>query len=584
MPQSGPQPGLQPEPSSGPPPGPPGTPPGRTLLSPEGRARLAADPGLGGGNVLRSALSVAAHPDLPFIRSGRPLAACGGGARAEFSLRELDRLVQSWSAYYLGRGVRPRDRVAVYIEDSFAYSVHFHALAQIGAIGVLINSKAPPATALELCRRTGPVGLYTTESRAASLEPELSGPDGPRWTVTAEDLPAPPEAALPEEARFRHAPEDPVSILHSSGTTGIPKPAVQTHHSSIAGPRFRLTGFIDPPEAVMMAAQPQSHLGSVMYACYAILAGTPLVPLYDPTGAELAAAIAEHRPTTVMAFAHAYAELAETEVAPGALDSVDGWVTMGDAIHEAHLRSILAKRDPGLPPAVFYDRFGSTELGWGIMVHPRSLASPRDDRCVGRPDGVAEVAVLREDGTRAGPGEVGLFAARGPTITAGYWNDSDTTYRSRLAGYWLSGDLAYQDADGDFYQVDRAVDAIETSAGTAHSVRMEEFLLSELPAIADCAVVAGRHHAETVPVAVCAAVDPGVGAGELLAAANKALRAAGLPEIAVLEVVPSAADIPQGVTGKVLKRLLRGRYAALHEYLAGRDSAAVATTIELREP
>ena len=42
-------------------------------------------------------------------------------------------------------------------------------------------------------------------------------------------------------------------------------------------------------------------------------------------------------------------------------------------------------------------------------------------------------------------GEVGFFGAKGPSITAGYWNDSDTTYRSKLGGYWLTGDLVYQD-------------------------------------------------------------------------------------------------------------------------------------------
>lgn len=553
---------------------------GRTLLSPEGRAKLAADPELGGGNVLRSALAVAAHPDLPFISSGRPLATPGGEWRTDFSLLELDKLAQSWSVHYLGLGVRPRDRVLVYLEDSFAYSVHFHALAQIGAIGVLVNSKAPRATSLELCRRTAPVGICTTRSRLAALGAKLSELDSLGWSIIAEELPAPPAAELPESARFRHAPEDPVSILHSSGTTGFPKPVVQTHHSSIAGPRFRLTDFIDGPDATMMAAQPQSHLGSVMYANYAILAGTPLVPLYDPTGAELAEAIAKHRPTTVMAFAHAYAELAEVDVADGALDSVDGWVTMGDAIHEAHLKSILARRNPQLPSAVFYDRFGATELGWGIMVQPRSLTSQRNDRCVGRPDAVAEVVVLRKDGTRAEPGEIGLFAAKGPTITAGYWNDSDATYRSRLAGFWLSGDLAYQDANGDFYQVDREVDAIETETGTGHSVQLEEFLLNELPLIADCAVVAGCHRGQTVPVAVVTTVDQRMTPEVLLATANQALRSAGLLELAVLELARTEADFPQGVTGKVLKRLLREKYSALEDFLAAGERSKAATTLE----
>lgn len=550
----------------------------QTLLSAQGRSELAENPLLGGGNVLESALAVSEHPDLPFISSGRSLADCEGIQRTEFSLRQLDRLVQSWSVWYLEMCVGPRDRVAIFIEDSFAYSVHLHALARIGAIAVLINSAASRATALELIDRTGPVGLYTTWSRLVLLGEEFVAMRRPQWSVLAEECPAPPAAELPESARFRHSPGDPVSILHSSGTTGVAKPAVQTHASSVAGPRFRLIDFIDTPDELMMAAQPQSHLGSVVYVNYAILAGTPIVAYYDPGGPDLAAAIREYRPTTVMAFAHVFAELSEVEITRGAIDSVHSWVTMGDAIHEAHLKAILGKRSPELPPAVFYDRFGATELGWGLMVHPRTLDSERNDRCIGRPDALSEIVVLRRNGTEAEIGEVGLLGARSPTITSGYWNDSDTTYRSTLAGYWLSGDLAYQDEAGDFYQVDRAVDAIETAEGTVHSVRMEEFLLSELPSIADCAVVAGRHGDSTVPVAVVVPSEENADPRSLLTAANELLREAGHPALAVLELTRSDGDFPQGVTGKVLKRQLRDKYATLENYLRGTDPALVAWT------
>lgn len=551
----------------------------RTLLSAESRAKLAADPAMGGGNVLASALALSPNPDLPFIGTGRPIPTCDGGTTTEFSLRSLDQLVQSWSVWYLGQGVRPRDRVAVYIEDSFAYSVHLYALGCIGAIAVLVNSKAPKENALELIRRTGPVGVYTTAGRLDLLREGLADLPGSRWIVLAEDVPAPPSAELSDADRFRHAPEDPVSILHSSGTTGFPKPVVQTHASSVAGPRFRLTDYLDSPDDLMMAAQPQSHLGSVVYVNYAVLAGTPMVAHYDPAGADLVDAIRRFRPTTVMAFAHAFAELADVEVTDGAVDSVESWVTMGDAIHEAHLKAILGKRDPELPSAVFYDRFGSTELGWGLMVQPRSLTSQRNDRCVGRPDALSEIVVLRRDGTLAERGEIGLLAAKGPTITAGYWNDSDTTYRSRLSGYWLSGDLAYQDEAGDFYQLDRAVDAIETATGTAHSVQMEELLLNELPTIVDCTVVAGQHDGTTVAVALVATGDGHTDPSELLGAANTVLTAAGHPALAVLELAPSAADIPQGVTGKVLKRQLRQRYATLADYLGSSDAAVVAAAL-----
>jgi acyl-coenzyme A synthetase/AMP-(fatty) acid ligase len=543
-----------------------------TVLTQEQRDALAADLSFGGGSVLRAAIAANPHPELPFIRPARPVIDTDGRQLTELSLLQLDALAQSWSVWYRAKGVVPRDRVAIFLDDTFAYSVHLHALAQIGAIPVMVNSRASREVATHLCRQTAPVGMYTDRRRLMALGGAGAlAALGVRWTEVAEDVPAPPAAVLADADRYRHAPEDPVSILHSSGTTGRPKPVIQTHQSSVAGPRFRLQSHREEAGAVMMTALPQAHLGCIAYSIYAVLGGTPLVPLCDPSGAELGAAVREHQPTAVMSFSHAYGELAAQDVPAGALDSVNAWITIGDAIHEAHIRTILGHRSADRPPASFYDRLGTTELGWGVLLHVRTLASERRDRCVGRPTGVAEVAVLRKDGTEAADGEFGLLGAKGPAVTAGYWNDADTTYRSRLAGYWLTGDVAVRDADGFYYQVDRAVDAIETPTRTGYSVFMEEVLLSDVPAISDCTVIAGRHGEQAVPVAVVRTTADGVDPQALLTEANVALRAAGHPELGLLEVARSDADMPLGVTGKVLKRQLRERYADLAAYV-GQDA------------
>jgi len=175
------------------------------------------------GQLLATALAVHPDPHIPFIRTGRPVINTAGEEQTEFTLAQLDALVQSWSVWYHDQGVGPRDRVALYIADSFAYSIHLYALAQLGAIPVLINSNASPALALGLCERTTPVGIYTDRSRLAAISEGIGSLDGLRWVHLAEDLPAPPPAELPDAWRFRHAPEDPVSIMHSSGTTGHPR-------------------------------------------------------------------------------------------------------------------------------------------------------------------------------------------------------------------------------------------------------------------------------------------------------------------------------------------------------------------------
>jgi acyl-coenzyme A synthetase/AMP-(fatty) acid ligase len=548
-----------------------------TVLTPEQRAALAADDSVGGGNLLPSAIAASPAPDQPFLRTLRPVTNTSGELQTRFSLLELDELVQSWSVWYLDKGVRPRDRVVVWIEDSFAYSVHFYALAQIGAVAVLINSNASKEIAESLVNQTTPVGIYADRSRMDTINKLAATLPGLGWTQVAEDLPAPSPAELPAEARFRHVGEDPVTVLHSSGTTGIPKPTIHTHGSIVAGPKFRLVDHKEAPGSMTMTSLPQSHLGCIAYTVYAVLSGSQTTAGFDRPGAELAEAVATHRPTTVMSFAHAYSEIPALDLAPGTLDSVNVWVSIGDAVHEAHIKDILGRRSPDLPKSAFFDRLGTTELGWGVLLKIRTLDTERNDRCAGKPVGVAEVTILRPDGTFADDNEVGLLAAKGPAITPGYWGNHDLNYRSRLSGYWLTGDNGYRDANGDHFLVDRTVDALVTSTRTGYSVFMEEVLLADVPDVVDCAVIAGKAGGEVVPVAV---VVPAPGSDpdpkKLLARANEELARAGHLTLGAIELARTDEDFPVGVTGKVLKRSLREKYGDLPAYAGTADPRSFA--------
>jgi acyl-coenzyme A synthetase/AMP-(fatty) acid ligase len=208
----------------------------------------------------------------------------------------------------------------------------------------------------------------------------------------------------------------------------------------------------------------------------------------------------------------------------------------------------------------FIDGLGSSELGFAQFLQVTTSDTLRHDRCVGMPHLFARPTVLREDGTFAPPGEVGLLGVKSPTITPGYWNDSDTTYRSLLGGYWLSGDLVYKDAEGRFYHMDRAVDAIHTSTGRVYSLLMEEILLAYLPEIIDCAVVAAPFGGASLPVAIVTLAPGAHEAKAMLKRANEVLRSEKQPELAMLEIARKEGDVPVGATGKVLKRHLRDRY------------------------
>ncbi|MEV6858410.1 class I adenylate-forming enzyme family protein [Streptomyces microflavus] len=554
-----------------------------TLLSPEARLRLAELPGLGGGNAWRIAAETNPAADRPVLLADLPLAGLDGTPRTEFSLRDLDALADAWSAWYLDRGVGPRDRVSVYLADTFAYQVHLTALARIGAIGVLINGRMRPELALGLVGRTGSVGLFTDGERLARLAGRERGLPELRWTALDEEVGALGARAPIPSQLYRHGDDDPVVICHSSGTTGNPKPVVWAHRQSVAGARYRLINHPEREGSLVLAGAPQSHSSAIAFTFYSLLAGAPTVGWSDPTGPGIARGCATHRPNVVLAFNEALSHLATHDPDPADFDSVAVWVNLGDCGHDAHMRRLMrlghttepdGTRTPG---SVVDDGLGSSELGWAALRRVLTPDSPALARHLGTRVPIAEVAVLREDGTEAAADEVGLLGVRSEALAHGYWNDSDTTYRTMLAGYWLSGDLVRRSADGEFFHVDRAVDRIRTEAGDGYSALMEEELLLAVEELADCSVVAAKDRGRTVAAAIVTLRQEAT-AEDLLRRANAALDRAGQPRLALLEIAPTPEAIPLGPTGKVLKRQLRAKYAALETYRPA-DPKAVAVTV-----
>ena len=537
---------------------------GTTFVPSHVRHATAAEPTLGGGNALEAAVRVSPDIHAPYLFAELRIRDAHGVSRDWLSLADLTDLVGTWSAWYAGRGVGPRDRVGVYLRDSADDLVHYLALSRLGAIAVLVNGEMDPGIVVAYLRLTAPVGLQTDDVRLARLTDALK-PENDRFWVSSIDATV-PSSDVPVPSPFRHAPGDPVLICHTSGTTGTPKPVIWAHAQMMVGIRAHLTGFRDHPQSLILSALPQSHGSAIGYALLAMLSGVPLALMSDRSGSAVAAAAGRYGATIVVGFAVTLAELALRETDAPGLDLVERWVSVGDASHHAHVARLVARgrhwagADP-VPGSIFVDGFGSSELGWGgvlgLITIP-GVVPPH--RCLGVAQPFAEVAVLRPDGTPARAGEVGLLGVKGPTVTPGYWNDSDKTYRSLLNGYWLSGDLVFRDQAGRFYHVDRAVDAISTPGGMVYSVLTEEILLAHLPEIDDCVVVAAERDSEVRAIVL---VHPrrGHGTDGLLTRANEILSGLGKPPLAELRAADME-SIPVGVTGKVLKRRLREAYAA----------------------
>jgi acyl-coenzyme A synthetase/AMP-(fatty) acid ligase len=528
------------------------------------RALLADDPTVGAGSVLTSRIALGLGLDEPLLTFDT--AVDDHPAWQPFTLRELDRSVRARASALHALGVRRRDPVVIYASDAADHVLGFLALTRLGAIPALLNPNIEGERAARYIFRLGATGVLADPVHQAVLAGHDTGTPllPPVGSLGEGDPDAAPEA-------HRHSPGDPVAITHSSGTTGMPKAVVHSHDSLYAAVRHRLSLPRPQGSERMLSALPAPHAATLIAVNLALSSQAELALLSRQSGAGVLDAAERWQPRGVIGFAATWAELTHHDLTGRQLDSVALWWNTGDCAHEAHIRRLVAvgsreavtRSGRGrVPGSLFVDGLGSTEMGHSHFFITHTPDSNRYGRCVGRPHAFVDCAVLGPDGQELGPGEVGELGTRSPTLALGYWNDSVTTYRTRLRGYFLTGDLVYRDEQGYYYHVDRVVDSVDLGDGRRLFTAMsEERVLAACPEVADCTVVAVRDGGRVVTdvlLRLRAGADPEADRSAEVRAALDADTAATLRQVLVVD----AAQVPLGPTGKVRKVLLRERHLA----------------------
>jgi long-chain acyl-CoA synthetase len=203
----------------------------------------------------------------------------------------------------------------------------------------------------------------------------------------------------------------------------------------------------------------------------------------------------------------------------------------------------------------FEQAFGCVILeGYGLSeTSPVASFNPPERRkpgSIGIPVPGVEMAVVGEDGTPLGVGEVGEIVIRGHNVMKGYWNRPDATETAIVDGWFHSGDLAKVDADGYFFIVDRMKDMIIRGGYNVYPREIEE-VFYEHPAVREAAVIGVPDDYFGEEVAAVISLRDGVTAtpDELVSFAKDSVAAYKYPRL--LWIVD---DLPKGPTGKILKR------------------------------
>ncbi|MDQ2755484.1 MAG: long-chain fatty acid--CoA ligase [Actinomycetota bacterium] len=470
-----------------------------------------------------------------------------GGTGGRLTYRELEARVSARVSTLMATGVRAGDRVALLGENSTAYLEWLFAVARTGAVSVPLNTRLLPDEVAYMLRDSGSRLLVHSPTLATLATGALERPTPVERVLDLAGEPGPAGDLPVHGARGA----SPCAIIYTSGTTGQPKGAILTHDNMFWNAVNLVTaGKGLSRDDVTVAAAPLFHIGALGLSALPVLyaGGTVVVvPAFDPVG--LVDLMAREGVTTqflVPAMWAAVARYGDLEHHP--LPALR-WGLVGGA--PCPLTVIEHFRDLGY---VLCEGFGMTELSpAALFLDSSDIATHAGS--VGRPFLHVDARLVDADGELARVGVIGELELRGPTVFAGYWGNPEETAAAMHDGWFRSGDLGVTDAEGFVTLVDRRKDMIITGGENVYPIEVEQ-VMHRHPSVVEVAVIGVGDPTWGESVVAVAVIEGEVDPGEVLAWTRE--RIAHYKAPSRIELVD---ELPRNATGKILKRVLRERYA-----------------------
>lgn len=513
------------------------------------------------------------------------------------SYAEVDVLSDAIAAYLAGRGFERGDRLALMLQNSPQFVLALLGAWKAGGTVVPVNpmykegevahvladaevtalvcadrawegflretaARSPVRIALTACE----LDLQTRDDRRV-LDFERAAPTengDAAYDADADDLlavaragagEADPHAARPPERR-EPSGADVALISYTSGTSGTPKGAMNTHANIAYNAERQRTGLQLPDGSVLFALAPLFHITGMVCELASCMAGAGTLALaYRFEAGVVLDAFLEHRPAYTVGPSTAYMALAAQPAAT-----------------RDHFASFHVLSSGGAPlPPVLVEKFRSDfgpylRNGYGLTECTAPCASVPPEReapvdpesgtlAVGVPGPDTVVRILDDAGEPVPFGEPGEIAVRGPQVVPGYWRRPADTELALPGGELRTGDIGFMDPEGWLYVVDRKKDMINASGFKVWPREVEDVLYGH-PAVREAAVVGvpDEYRGESVKAYVSLRPGEETASGALVAHCRERLAAYKYPrEVEILT------ELPKTTSGKILRRELRTR-------------------------
>ena len=384
-----------------------------------------------------------------------------------------DRAADGLAAALAGRGVGKGDVVALLLPSSADYATCYAAAMRLGAITTGMNLRLGPAEVASIVERTRPAVAVVDEG----VEP----PAGVATVLRRAELAALYELD-PPSSRPRLEPSDPVAIVWTSGTTGVPKGAVFDHANLAA--MAPGAGALSADGDRRLSPLPFAHVGYMTRMWDELVHRITTVITPTPWKAAGALHLIEQERVTVgqgvptqWALMLADPALEATDVSSLRLASTGAARVPAELVREMRERL-------GCPVVV---RYASTEAS---LITGTRLGDPDEvvAETVGRASDGVELRLVGEEGPVA-TGTVGLVQCRSGAAMRGYWEEPERTAEVLDQEGWVStGDLGWLGDDGNLRLVGRRTEMYVRGGYNVYPAEVEA-VLGEHPAVDRAAVV-----------------------------------------------------------------------------------------------
>jgi benzoate-CoA ligase family protein len=411
----------------------------------------------------------------------------------DVSYAEVDRAASGFASMLFEREASPKDRVLILMPDGLECVGALFGVLRIGGVALMLNPGLSPSTlgGIAGLARAGAVIVHETHVGALERALDEAGVTGPARIVASDGMSLPDEDVLTQDTMAL----DPAMWIFSGGTTGLPKPVVQTHRSFANTTELYGKGTLALTEDDVTIAVPKLYfgyaMGSNLFFPFSVGASAVLFEEH-PTPEAVFERIARHRATVLVNVPSAINQMLASTAKPD-LTSLRVVTSAGEALPDALYHRWMDKFGVEL-----LDGLGTAEM-WHIFVSNR-IGEVRPGT-LGRVVPGFEIKACDDEGAEVPPGGVGRLWVRGDSLGLGYWESPEATAAAFRGEWFAGGDLVSIDEEGYVTHRGRADDALKVRGKWFRPQEVESVLLDH-PAVSDCAVVAIADEAGlTVPVA-----------------------------------------------------------------------------------